>query len=101
MIAALLVGGTFMVITLAGMQEARAVAGARATRLMAAMTSAFAIGQILGPISVGYLVGAGGDFARPLLVAAVVLLASAWALGRGPARERSGLSRTPPISWPR
>jgi hypothetical protein len=37
MIAALLVGGTFMVITLAGMQEARAMAGPRAPRLMAGL----------------------------------------------------------------
>jgi MFS family permease len=77
MVAALLVGGTFMVITLTGMQEARAVAGPRATGLMAAMTSAFAIGQIIGPVSVSYLVGAGADFSRPLLVACLLLVASA------------------------
>ena len=77
MVAALLVGGTFMVITLAGMQEARAVAGPRATGLMATMTSAFALGQIIGPVSVSYLVGAGADFSRPLLGACLLLVASA------------------------
>ena len=46
--SALLVGGTFMVVTMVGMQEARRVAGAGARRLMAAMTSAFAAGQIAG-----------------------------------------------------
>jgi len=48
MLAALGVGGTFMVTTMVGMQEAREVGGARATALMAAMTSAFALGQIAG-----------------------------------------------------
>ncbi|HEY6242234.1 MAG TPA: YbfB/YjiJ family MFS transporter, partial [Burkholderiales bacterium] len=52
--AAVLVGGTFMVITMAGMQEARRVAAERARPLMAAMTSAFALGQIAGPLWVGY-----------------------------------------------
>ena len=33
-----------------GMQEARAVAGAGAHTLIAAMTSAYALGQILGPL---------------------------------------------------
>jgi len=80
LIAAVLVGGTFMVITQAGMQEARAVAGSQATRLMAAMTAAFAAGQLAGPLSVGYLVGPNADFSRPLLAAALALLASALAL---------------------
>ncbi|MEW6688736.1 MAG: YbfB/YjiJ family MFS transporter, partial [Pseudomonadota bacterium] len=73
LIAALLVGGTFMVITMAGMQEARRVAGARARALMAAMTSAFAVGQIIGPASVSALATATGGFA-PALVAAASLL---------------------------
>jgi predicted MFS family arabinose efflux permease len=80
MLAALCVGGTFMVITMVGMQEAREVAGSRATALMAAMTSAFALGQIAGPIAASVLHGAGGDFSPALLVAGGVLLASAWGL---------------------
>ena len=79
-LAALFVGGTFMVITMVGMQEARSVAGARATGLMAALTSAFALGQIAGPISVSLVVGAGGNVAAALLVACVVLVVSAYAL---------------------
>jgi len=82
MLAALCVGGTFMVITMVGMQEAREVAGARATGLMAAMTSAFALGQIAGPISVSFIHGAGGDFSAALLVACVALVTSAYALSR-------------------
>ncbi|HLB16590.1 MAG TPA: YbfB/YjiJ family MFS transporter [Burkholderiales bacterium] len=80
MLAALLVGGTFMVITMAGMQEARQVAGEHARALMAAMTSAFALGQIAGPLSVSLVVGADGGFSEALLVAASLLAASAYAL---------------------
>jgi hypothetical protein len=80
MLAALFVGGTFMVITMVGMQEARSVAGARATGLMAAMTSAFALGQIAGPISVSLVVGAGGNVSAALVIACIVLVVSAYAL---------------------
>jgi predicted MFS family arabinose efflux permease len=77
LVAALFVGGTFMVITMAGMQEARRVAGARAQALMAAMTSAFAVGQIIGPISVSALTAATGGFAPALVIAASLLGLSA------------------------
>lgn len=50
MIAALCVGGTFMIITMLGMQEAQATGGAKAKQLIAALTAAFATGQLLGPI---------------------------------------------------
>jgi len=80
MLAALLVGGTFMVITMAGMQEARLVAGEHARALMAAMTSAFALGQIAGPLSVSLVVRTDGGFAPALLAAASLLAASAYAL---------------------
>jgi Uncharacterised MFS-type transporter YbfB len=46
MLSALLVGATFTVITMAGFQEGRRVAGAHATQMIAAMASAFAVGQI-------------------------------------------------------
>ena len=49
-IAALLVGGTFMVITMVGMQEVRARAQGQATRLLARMTAGFALGQLAGPL---------------------------------------------------
>ncbi len=80
MLAALLVGGTFMVITMAGMQEARLVAGGHARALMAAMTAAFALGQIAGPLGVSAVAGARGGFGPALLAAALLLAASACAL---------------------
>lgn len=91
MIAALVVGGTFMVITLAGMQEARAVAGPHATGLMAGMTSAFGTGQIAGPLLVSSTVGADADFSQPLLLACLLLVASAYGLSRR--RERADAAR--------
>ncbi len=87
-LAALCVGGTFTVITMAGLQEARLVARERATLLMAAMTSAFAVGQIAGPLCASYLVATRGGFSGALLLACVLLLASACALARQN-RERS------------
>lgn len=83
--AALCVGGTFMVITLVALQEARRVAGAQARILIAAMTSAFAAGQIIGPLTVG-AAAAGGGFSTGLMVAAALLAASAPLL-RGTAPE--------------
>lgn len=76
--AALCVGGTFMVITLAAMAEAKRLAGARGTVLMAAMTSAFAAGQIVGPLTVS-----GDRFSGALLLAAAVLALGALLLHAG------------------
>jgi MFS family permease len=81
--SAFLVGGTFMVITMAGMQEARELAGPDAPALMAAMTAAFAAGQIAGPLLVSYLVQRSG-FATALAIAAAVLVLSAITLALGP-----------------
>jgi len=75
--AALVVGGTFMVVTMAGMQAARAAAGAEAAGLMAAMTAAFAAGQIVGPLSVSVVLSAGGGFSAALLVASAALVGGA------------------------
>ncbi len=50
LVSAVCVGGTFMVITMAGFQEARVHGGTHPARLMGQMTSAFAIGQIAGPL---------------------------------------------------
>jgi len=82
--AAVLVGGTFMVATMAGMQEARRVGAGHATVLMGAMTAAFAAGQIVGPLVVSHLASAGGGFSGALLVAGALLLITAAMLFRRP-----------------
>jgi predicted MFS family arabinose efflux permease len=79
-IAALCVGGTFMVVTMLGLQEARRLAGPDARWLMAAMTAAFAVGQIVGPLLVGGLVRFPHGFAYALVLAALPLLAAGAAL---------------------
>jgi MFS family permease len=79
-IAAVLVGATFMINAMASMQEAQAVAGLHATGLMAAMIAAFGIGQIVGPVLVSYVIGREAEFSNPLLIASVVLIVSAAAL---------------------
>jgi predicted MFS family arabinose efflux permease len=80
MVSALLVGGTFMVATMVGIQEARRVAGAEARALIAAMTAAFAVGQIAGPVFVAALAATGNRYDVPLATAAALLVASAVAL---------------------
>ena len=66
------------------MDGSRLVAGRHATGLIAAMTAAFAFGQIAGPLSVSYVVGRNEDFAVALLVACGLLALSAYVLSRGP-----------------
>jgi hypothetical protein len=70
-----------MVNTMVGLQEARTVAGSNATGLMAALTAAFAVGQIGGPLVVSLVVTTGGGYSEGLLLASVVLAASAGVLG--------------------
>ncbi|MCS6765284.1 MAG: YbfB/YjiJ family MFS transporter [Candidatus Protistobacter heckmanni] len=77
LLAALCVGGTFMVVTMVGMQEARAVAAAAPQPLIAAMTSAFAAGQIVGPLLASAL---GGRLEPALWLASASLILSLPAL---------------------
>jgi MFS family permease len=88
-VAALLVGGTFMVITLVGMQAARAHAPSNPTAILARMTAAFALGQLAGPMfsaTLGLLpVGHGAALNHTLQLAALGLLLSAvylWRMSR-------------------
>jgi predicted MFS family arabinose efflux permease len=82
-IAACCVGGTFVVATMTGLQEARIQAPDHASRLIAAMTATFAIGQIVGPLLVS-LVGSLHNGMDALLIGtSALLLASAAALAPG------------------
>jgi predicted MFS family arabinose efflux permease len=73
-VAAVAVGGTFMVVTMSGMRAAREVAPGP-SRLVGAMTTAFAAGQLVGPLLVR-----GDDLTAPSILAAALLLATAAAL---------------------
>jgi MFS family permease len=85
-IAALLVGSTFMVVTMIGMQEARARAPGNPTALLGLMTAAFAIGQLAGPVVSGTLdllpIGHNTALGYALQVAAFALALSAAYLWR-------------------
>jgi MFS family permease len=81
-LAAGLVGGTFMVITLAGVQEMRDRAqGPQATAAVGRLTAAFAAGQIAGPVASSLLLYLPGwrehALKLALFAAALALLASA------------------------
>ncbi len=75
--AGICVGGTFMVITMMGMKETHRIAPpADIMRHLAAMTAAFAIGQMIGPVFASSLYEMTGSFAASLVLASVALVAT-------------------------
>lgn len=82
LIAALLVGGTFMVVTMAGLREASTIAPQAATAFIATLTAAFGLTQVAGPLVVSAVVHLPHGFAASLLAAALVLLVAAVTLWR-------------------
>jgi MFS family permease len=74
LLAAVLLGGTFVGITALGLQAARAQTTGDPRRALGLMTTAFSIGQIIGPSFAGHLRDATGSFAVPTVCAAVALL---------------------------
>ncbi len=87
------IGGAFMLPTVAGFQLARQCTQGRATRLIGAMTAAFAFGQIIGPLLLAWAAHFGHT---PLAItcASLSLALSGWALWRMP--EPSGPSGPSP-----
>jgi MFS family permease len=80
-LSALLVGGTFMVITMTGVQEIRSRATGDPTALVGRMTTAFALGQIAGPAAsslLQHLPGIDGLGLALQIAAASLLLSAAW-----------------------
>ena len=76
-VCALCVGATFVVITMAGLQEGRRLRG---MNVLAAMTAGFAAGQIAGPAFVSLLVHAGGTPGQASAAASALLVVAAAAL---------------------
>jgi predicted MFS family arabinose efflux permease len=76
-LAAILVGGTFMGLTALGLEQARVLATGDPRRVMAFMTSAFGLGQIVGPAFAGVMSDWLGSFTVPSIAAMVALLVAA------------------------
>jgi len=76
-IASILLGGPLMASVMLVMREARRLAPRDPTRLIAILTSAFGIGQIIGPLIAAHLAAHDHGFARPLQLAALAFLAAA------------------------
>ncbi|PMS38301.1 putative MFS family arabinose efflux permease [Trinickia symbiotica] len=82
--SAVLVGGTFVGTVTVVMPAAKRVAHAVKFNLMATLTAAYGLGQIVGPLLSDRLVAHTHSFDQPLVVAAVALfVAAAVSCGRG------------------
>ena len=77
-LAAILVGGTFMGLTALGLMGARARAVGDPRRVLALMTGAFGLGQIVGPLFAGITSDRLGSFTAPSIVAALALILAAF-----------------------
>src|SRR5262245_40048144 len=78
--SAVCVGGTFMIITMAGIKEALRLGGASAPLAVGVMTAAFAAGQIVGPLTVSLLGRSNHAFALASALAAIGLIAANFVL---------------------
>jgi predicted MFS family arabinose efflux permease len=76
--AGVCVGGTFMIITMAGMQEAHRIAPPRdVIRHIAVMTASFATGQMIGPLFASAVFDVAQSFAPSLIVTSAILIVTA------------------------
>jgi predicted MFS family arabinose efflux permease len=76
-LAAALLGGTFMGLTALGLAEARVLAPANPRPAFALMTAAFGFGQVVAPVMAGMLSDRMGGFGAASLLAAGALIAAA------------------------
>jgi predicted MFS family arabinose efflux permease len=87
LLAAALLGGTFMGLTALGLIGARRLADGDPRSMLAVMTAAFGLGQIVGPAFAGFVHDATGSFVAPSLAAVGALLLGALLATAG--RERT------------
>lgn len=76
LLAGILLGGTFIAVTALGLQAGRQLAPLAPRRILAVMTAAFGVGQIVGPIAAGLLAQASGNYVLASIMAAAALLVS-------------------------
>lgn len=84
LIGGALLGLTFIVVTAYGLQLGRVLASDSPRQVLALMTAAFGVGQIIGPLGAGFLAARTGNYVAPSLAAAGILfLAAAIAFAGG------------------
>jgi MFS family permease len=81
-LAAILLGGTFVGITVLGFVAVRKLVTGDVARMIALMTAAFGLGQIIGPIFAGWVHDLTGTFLLPSVAAAAALVLGALLVGR-------------------
>jgi predicted MFS family arabinose efflux permease len=81
-LAAALLGGTLVGITILGFVLVRKLVTGDVSRMIALMTAAFGLGQIIGPIFAGWMRDLTGSFLLPSVAAAGTLLVAALLVGR-------------------
>ena len=97
--AALLVGSTFTIVTMVGLQEARARARGNPAALLGLLTAAFAVGQLAGPVAAGTIdllpIGHSAALGYALRLAGFALALSAAYLWSQSRRGSRGDPRSP------
>jgi len=92
-----MVGGTFMIITMVGMKEAHRIAPETdVMRHIAMMTTAFALGQMIGPVLGSALYGSFGGFGPALLLTGVAVLFSTVLLAKPVGQAKAAEHETLP-----
>lgn len=88
-VSAALYGGTFIGIVTLAFTLGRQLSGGASARVIGALTAAYGLGQIIGPLPAGMIVTRTGSFdsallgaAAAVLAGAVLLMAGAWAARR-------------------
>ncbi len=76
-LAAILLGGTFMAITSLGLAGGRRMSLSDPVRVLATLTAGFGLGQIVGPALAGFLRESTGSYVAPSLAAAAALVIAA------------------------
>src|ERR1700744_3464592 len=80
LLSAICVGGTFVVITMAGLKEGMRLGSAPPSPAVGVMTAAFGAGQIVGPLTVSLLGRSAHGFALASIIAVAGLVAGNCAL---------------------
>src|SRR5258708_1833684 len=96
--SAVCVGGTFMVITMAGIKEGLRVGGPQASRGVGMMTAAFAVCPIAGPLTLILFAGSSSAFTAASIIAALALVVGNFVLSINNTRHDTGYSEEAAIS---